>query len=91
DFVIPHTDLIPDQIKSKIKKWTDWIDYWAIDFDFRNNRFNNNWTSYRTRKDRDLRLRADHIYQNPGSYKIFIKIIDIFGVDTSQIYEIEIK
>jgi len=91
DFVIPHTDLIPDQIKSKIKKWTDWIDYWAIDFDFRNNQFNNNWTSYRTRKDRDIRLKAEHIYQNIGTYKIFIKIIDIFGVDTSQIYEIEIE
>jgi DNA modification methylase len=91
DFVIPHTDLIPEQIKSKIKNWTDWIDYWAIDFDFRNNQFNNNWTSYRTRKDRNLRLKAEHTYQTLGTYKIFIKIIDIFGVDTSQIYEVEIK
>ncbi|MHA1395650.1 MAG: hypothetical protein ACTSRZ_19275 [Promethearchaeota archaeon] len=44
-----------------------------------------------TRKDRDIRLKAEHIYQNIGTYKIFIKIIDIFGVDTSQIYEIEIE
>lgn len=35
DFVIPHTDLIADDVKEKIKKWTDWIDYWAIDFNFR--------------------------------------------------------
>jgi SAM-dependent methyltransferase len=90
DFVIPHTDLIPDDVKDKIKKWTDWIDYWAIDFDFRNDTFNNGWTSYRTKKDRTLNLKATHTYDKPGKYKIFIKVIDIFGIDTSQIYEVEV-
>ncbi len=91
DFVIPHTDLIPDDVKDKIKKWTDWIDYWAIDFDFRNDTFNNEWTSYRTKKDRQLNLRASHKYEQPGKYKIFVKVIDIFGIDTSQVYEVEVK
>ena len=91
DFVIPHTDLIPDDVKNKIKKWTDWIDYWAIDFDFKNDTFNNGWTSYRTKKDRTLNLKATHTYDKPGKYKIFVKIIDIFGIDTSQIYEVEVK
>jgi DNA modification methylase len=91
DFVIPHTDLIPDDVKDKIKKWTDWIDYWSIDFDFKNDTFNNGWTSYRTKKDRTLNLKATHTYDKPGKYKIFIKVIDIFGIDTSQIYEVEIK
>jgi DNA modification methylase len=90
DFVIPHTDLIPDDVKDKIKKWTDWIDYWAIDFDFKNDTFNNGWTSYRTKKDRTLNLKATHTYDKPGKYKIFIKVIDIFGIDTSQIYEVEV-
>jgi DNA modification methylase len=91
DFVIPHTDLIPDDVKDKIKKWTDWIDYWAIDFDFRNDTFNNEWTSYRTKKDRQLNLKASHIYEQSGKYKIFVKVIDIFGIDTSQVYEVEVK
>ncbi|MCD6318499.1 site-specific DNA-methyltransferase, partial [Candidatus Aerophobetes bacterium] len=91
DFVIPHTDLIPDDVKEKIKKWTDWIDYWAIDFDFRNDTFNNGWTSYRTKKERTLILKADHTYENKGKYKIFVKVIDIFGIDTSQVYEVEVK
>jgi len=90
DFVIPHTDLISKDIKDKIKKWTDWIDYWAIDFDFRNDTFNNGWVSYRTKKDRNLTIKANHTYTEPRKYKIFIKIIDIFGIDTSQIYEVEI-
>jgi len=91
DFVIPHTDLIPDDVKQKIKEWTDWIDYWAIDFDFQNDTFNNGWTSYRTKKDRTLILKAEHTYRNKGKYKIFIKVIDIFGIDTSQVYEVEVK
>jgi len=91
DFVIPHTDLIPEDVKDKIKKWTDWVDYWAIDFDFRHDTFNNEWTSYRTKKDRQLNLKASHKYEQPGKYKIFVKVIDIFGIDTSQVYDVEVK
>lgn len=91
DFVIPHTDLIPNDVRAKIKKWTDWVDYWAVDFDFKNDTFNNGWTSYRTKKDRTLNLQAVHTYQEPGKYKIFVKVIDIFGIDTSQIFEVEVK
>lgn len=91
DFVIPHTDLVPEEVKDKIKNWTDWIDYWAVDFDFQNDTFNNGWTSYRTKKDRALSLKADHQYGQPGKYKIFVKVIDIFGVDTSQVYEVAVK
>lgn len=90
DFVIPHTDLIPDNVKDMIRRWTDWIDYWAVDFDFKNDTFNNGWTSYRTKKDRTLNLQATHTYQAPGKYKIFVKVIDIFGIDTSQIFEVEV-
>ena len=91
DFVIPHTDLIPDEVKDKIKKWTDWIDYWAVDFDFKNDTFNNGWTSYRTKKDRTLNLKATHTYQKAGKFKIFVKVIDIFGIDTSQVFDVEVK
>ena len=90
DFVIPHTDLIPQEIKDSIKKWKDWIDYWAVDFDFKNDTFNNTWTSYRTRQDRRLNFTVKHTYEKPGNYNILIKIIDIFGIDTSQLYEVKI-
>ena len=91
DFVIPHTDLIPDEVRESIKKWQDWIDYWAVDFDFQNDTFNNGWTSYRTKKNRKLNLTAEHSYDKKGTYKIFIKVIDIFGIDTSQVYEVKVK
>ncbi|NUN08323.1 MAG: site-specific DNA-methyltransferase [Ignavibacteriaceae bacterium] len=91
DFVIPHTDLIPPDVRESIKKWSDWIDYWAVDFEFQNDTFNNGWTSYRTKQERKLRLIADYAYSKAGTYKIFVKIIDIFGIDTSQVYEIKVK
>jgi len=91
DFVIPHTDLIPEEVQKSITKWSDWIDYWAIDFDFQNDTFNNTWTSYRTKQNRKLVLNSEKKYDKPGKYKVYVKIIDIFGIDTSQVFDITVK
>jgi len=92
DFVIHNTDLIPEDVRNKIKKWSDYIDYWAVDWDFRNDTFMNGWVTYRKRKDRTLLLKTDpHVYEQPGKYTIMIKVIDIFGNDTSQAFEMEVK
>jgi len=92
DFVIPNTELIPEEIRSKIKKWSDYIDYWAIDWDFQNDTFMNGWVTYRTRKDRTLALKSDaHSYEKPGKYMVMVKVVDIFGNDTSQAFEVEVK
>jgi hypothetical protein len=85
DFVIPNTDLIPEDVRSKVKKWSDYIDYWAVDWDFRNDTFMQGWVAYRTRKERKLPLSSDaHTYEMPGKHRILVKVIDIFGNDTSQ-------
>jgi len=92
DFVIPNTELVPEEIRSKIKKWSDYIDYWAIDWDFQNDTFMNGWVTYRTRKDRTLALKSDaHSYEKPGKYTVMVKVVDIFGNDTSQAFEVEVK
>jgi len=92
DFVIPNTELIPEEIRSKIKKWSDYIDYWAVDWDFQNDTFMNGWVTYRTRKDRTLALKSDPItYEKAGKYTIMVKVVDIFGNDTSQAFEVEVK
>jgi len=89
DFVIPNHDLIPDEVRAKIKKWSDYIDYWSIDWDFNNDTFHNMWQSYRTRKDRTLDLKSDpHLYEKKGKHLIMIKVIDIFGNDTTKLEEV---
>ncbi len=100
------------------KHWTDWVDYWAVDFDYMSRKeiiqvpkgagtdtavshtpagdaveyeerwtgsyiFENEWQSFRTRKDRVLELvSASHTYTKIGRYTIAVKVIDIFGNDT---------
>lgn len=90
DFVIPNLDLIPAEVKKMIKKWSDYIDYWSVDWDYKNDTFHNQWQSYRTKKDRNLELTTDpKQYDKKGDYRIMVKVIDIFGNDTTHIIELQ--
>ena len=114
------------------KKWTDWIDYWSVDFDYESKKeiirvrkqheesvpakvkpgeqlpmdetagvveyeevwtgdyiFENEWQSFRTKKDRKLELISTyHEYGKKGRYKIAVKVVDIFGNDTMRVVEV---
>ena len=125
------------------KKWTDWVDYWAVDFDYTSKKeiiritkdqknpvlalpgmaksalkkprisegeqsylsddlafeerwtggyiFENEWQSFRTRKDRELELvTAWHEYSAPGRYTVAVKVIDIFGNDTMSLLPVNV-
>jgi len=91
DFIIPNPDLVPDEVRSKIKKWSDYIDFWAVDWNYQGDTFHNEWQTYRTRKNPTLRLVSDpHPYDKAGSYRILVKVIDIFGNDTTQLLEADV-
>ena len=107
--------------------WTDWIDYWAVDFNFENKReiirvkkltegqsalsgleppqlkleeyeevwtgdyiFENEWQSFRTKKDRSLELTSVFHEGTPGRRKLAVKVVDIFGNDTMTIVEVTV-
>jgi DNA modification methylase len=110
------------------KKWTDWIDYWAVDFNFESKReiiripsgrmkqarmpgmeepeqldlpeyeevwtgdyiFENEWQSFRTKKDRSLELTSVFHECVPGRRKLAVKVVDIFGNDTMTIVEVNV-
>ena len=92
DFVIPNAELIPENARSKVKRWSDYIDYWAVDWDFQDDTFMQGWVAYRTRKERKLPLVSDpHAYESPGKHRILVKVIDIFGNDTSQAFDARVK
>ena len=92
DFCIPNPELIPDEVREKVRKWSDYIDYWAVDWNFQNDTFLNGWVAYRTRRERRLPLESDpHTYEKPGRYTIMVKVIDIFGNDTSKAVEVEVR
>jgi DNA modification methylase len=116
--------------KEKLTKhWTDWIDYWSVDFDFENKReiirrpreltadgqptlpgvksgqqnlemweeewtgeyiFENEWQSFRTKKDRTLELTSAAKEVNKKRVKIAVKVVDIFGNDTMTIVDVAV-
>jgi adenine-specific DNA-methyltransferase len=93
--------------------WYDWIDYWAIDFDYLSRKeiikekkqdgtveekwtgnylFENEWQSFRTKKTPTLEFTSiAHEYKKAGMYKVMVKVVDILGIDTSKIIEVNIS
>ena len=107
-------------------QWTDWIDYWSVDFNFENKKeiirvkklsgqgsingleppqisieeyeeiwtgdyvFENEWQSFRTKKDRQLELKSIAQEVPSGRRKIAIKVVDIFGNDTMTIIDVSV-
>jgi DNA modification methylase len=92
------------------KKWSDWIDYWAVDFDFADRKeiikvmedgkekevwtgdyiFDNEWQSFRTKKNRNLELTSVAKIMPKGIYKVAVKVVDIFGNDTTKVIDVKI-
>ena len=86
------------------KHWTDWIDYWSIDFDYESKKeiirdgdeeiwtgkyiFENEWQSFRIKNDRKLLLKSPPYPIQRGKTKIAVKVVDIFGNDTMKIVEV---
>jgi len=54
--------------------------------------FENIWQSFRTKKNQKIELvTSPCAFAKAGKYKIMVKVVDIVGVDTSQVVEVEIK
>jgi hypothetical protein len=82
---------ISEEVKNKIKVFSDWIDYWAIDYDKKDLAFINMWISFRTPKKRKLKLRSDpYHYKKPGVYNLTVKAFDIFGTVLIKSYKIKV-
>ncbi len=77
-------EFIPAEVQKAVTHWSQWIDYWAVDWDYKNDTFHNQWQSYRTRKDKTLQLQTAHTYEEAGTYTVVVKVIDILGNDTTK-------
>ena len=52
--------------------------------------FENEWQSFRTKKDRKLELVSAEKEVSKGRHKIAVKVVDIFGNDTTRVIEVNI-
>ncbi|OGN13828.1 MAG: DNA methylase [Candidatus Yanofskybacteria bacterium RIFCSPHIGHO2_02_FULL_43_22] len=102
------TELIEREVLTK--KWKDWIDYWAVDYDFSSRKeiikviendkekevwtgdyiFDNEWQEFRTKKKRNLELVSAPKELSKGNYKVAVKVVDIFGNDTTRVIDVKI-
>ena len=54
--------------------------------------FENIWQSFRTKKNQRIELvTSPYNFTKAGKYKIMVKVVDIVGVDTSHVVEVNIK
>lgn len=83
NFFMPPDD-VPQDVTNAISHWSQWIDYWAVDWDYRDDTFHNQWQTYRTKKQPKILLKTFHEYDAPGACTIVIKVIDILGNDTTK-------
>ncbi len=83
DFLPALDDYMREKTEGKIARWSDWIDYWSVDYEYDGETFVNQWQAYRTRREPKLALRSDPHRYAPGEYKAVAKVIDIFGNDTT--------
>ena len=90
DFVIPPDD-VPEDVRQAVKHWSQWIDYWAVDWDNKGDAFHNEWQAYRTRRDTKLVLDTEHSYAEAGEYIVVVKVIDILGNDTTKSVKLKVK
>jgi PAB1-binding protein PBP1 len=104
DFVLANPDLVPETVRDKVTEWSDYVDYWAVDFTFGDSSseavgtqsatdgdtFHNQWQSYRTRAQRSLELRAQHAYDQRGTHTVLVKVVDVFGNDTTAAVQVTV-
>jgi DNA modification methylase len=89
NFIIPPDD-IPEEVRTSITHWSQWIDYWSIDWNYHDDTFHNEWQSYRTKQNPKIELTASNSYEQKGKYTVLVKVIDILGNDTTKALQIEI-
>ena len=82
---VPEKELNALQERA-INSGFDFIDFWAVDFDYHPDQpFNHHWQTFRTRRDRSLPTVSDqaYSYELAGNYTACVKVVDVFGADTS--------
>ena len=90
NFIAPLED-VPQEARERVTRWQSWIDYWAVDWDFKGDTFHNRWQSYRTRKNKNIATTAERTYEEAGVYLVQVKVIDILGNDITRTLKVEVK
>lgn len=89
DFIVP-TEAFSNKVQQVLREWHQWIDYWAVDWNYKYDEFHNMTQVYRTGEGDAIQINMDYIYKEPGTYTIAVKVIDVQGNDTTTTTEVEV-
>ena len=74
-----------EMIREQDEATGEWEEKWTGDYIFENE-----WQSFRTRRDRSLELQSAAKEAEKGRrYKVAVKVVDIFGNDTMKVVEVK--
>ena len=71
--------------KGKVQNLLEYDEVWTGDYIF-----DNEWQSFRTKSNRNIELTSVAKEVSKGTYKVAVKVVDIFGNDTTRVVEVEI-
>ena len=82
---VSHAEI--EALKTRaIKSGFDFIDFWAIAFEYIDGApFQQHWQAFRLRQDRSLPITSDqyHVYPSKVPQTACVRVVDVFGCDTS--------
>jgi hypothetical protein len=88
-FVLPMR-AVPAPTRVRVDHWSQWIDGWCIDWDYRGGALNSEARFWRAKKQTPLPLRATHAYGKSGRYTALVKAFDVLGGSTTKMLEVDV-
>ena len=92
--VIEFTPSKPVDISEK-HNFVEYIDFWAIDWNYKDDNFRAMWYSFREMKGKkvlkNVETSATYYYSDPGDYIVETTIVDVFGNNIRQSIVINIR
>ncbi len=78
--------------KEKQKYFLPLINYWAVDWNYDGVVFKHDFVSFDKKPgEGKVVVKASHTYTRPGTYRVVVKIIDIFGGETSKEIMVDVR
>lgn len=65
------------------QSWTDWVDYWSVDFNF-DGTFHSEWQDFREKKKRALEMSTPWCQ---SGQRIAVLIVDIFANTFGEVFD----
>jgi site-specific DNA-methyltransferase (adenine-specific)/adenine-specific DNA-methyltransferase len=84
DYAPARGAALPPSAPSQREHWTDYVDYWSVDFEPRGARFHHHWWTFRA-PHRPLlpTVTAPHTYPAGAPPRVVLRVIDVFGTETT--------